>query len=321
MGKHYVCDKHKTKGNTGKCQLCQPDHIADATKKVQPAPEPMPSCFGEPLAAMDESAEFCEDCHHLESCKQARAKSAVQRVKDRDAQSLLEWMSAPENQCLGLDHKDAATLLAHVSDLTRRLAEAEAEKDEEYAELVKVMAMLEQAEVEGKRWRTMVEDVVRISVLPVFLTTEPGRILHGLQDDLRKQLDGGRNSYDLMLEDKLALIARAEAAEARIADLEAQLSGVGVRQYREAVERLHKAEARVRELEAESMTFRTECINLETQRADLEAFKSRVMAWAQGACECCDNEPCEDEVDRPAACMACDNGSNWTPPQAWEVGE
>ena len=45
MGKHYVCDKHKTKGNTGECPLCHPDHIADATEKVKPAPgEHKPDC-------------------------------------------------------------------------------------------------------------------------------------------------------------------------------------------------------------------------------------------------------------------------------------
>jgi hypothetical protein len=99
-----------------------------------------------------------------------------------------------------------------------------------------------------------------------------------------------------------------EAAELRAAVLKHENEGLA------SLGEQH--EARVRELEAESMTFRTECINLETQRADLEAFKSRVMALARGRCECCGhyNAGCEWPLE-------CCHGESWTPPQAWEVGE
>ena len=49
-----------------------------------------------------------------------------------------------------------------------------------------------------------------------------------------------------------------------------------------------------------------------------EAFKTRVMAWARGRCGACEHEGSEDDT-----CYNCQSDyeqSNWTPPQAWEVG-
>lgn len=77
---------------------------------------------------------------------------------------------------------------------------------------------------------------------------------------------------------------------------------------------------RLAEVEAESMSFRTECINLETQRAELEAFKARIMEWASGRCICgLVGKDCPrgrfDGVPKWATYGPC---PDWTPPQAWE---
>lgn len=50
-----------------------------------------------------------------------------------------------------------------------------------------------------------------------------------------------------------------------------------------------------------------------------EAFKTRVMAWARGRCGACEHEGSEDDT-----CYNCQSDyeqSNWTLPQALEVGE
>lgn len=66
MGKHYVCDKHKTKGNTGKCPFCYPDHIADATENVQP--DRCPHCGYTPGVIPSGSALYAQaNCEHRES--------------------------------------------------------------------------------------------------------------------------------------------------------------------------------------------------------------------------------------------------------------
>ncbi len=58
-----------------------------------------------------------------------------------------------------------------------------------------------------------------------------------------------------------------------------------------------------------------------------EAFKARVMEWAQGRCECCD---CWESDKMCLTCIHCTcvgtmastkEADNWTPPQAWEAGE
>ena len=52
---------------------------------------------------------------------------------------------------------------------------------------------------------------------------------------------------------------------------------------------------------------------------ELEAFKTRVMAWARGRCGACEHEGSEDDT-----CYNCQSDyeqSNWTLPQALEVGE
>ena len=90
MGKHYVCDKHKTKGNTGKCPFCYPGHIADATGKAQPAP-----------ALPGDDGEIC-----------ARLLSAC----TGHPHALIPW-----------PHRLLHDAVSHISDLTRRLAEVEAE--------------------------------------------------------------------------------------------------------------------------------------------------------------------------------------------------
>lgn len=93
--------------------------------------------------------------------------------------------------------------------------------------------------------------------------------------------------------------------------------GEGDGSYRENP-RIRKAEARVRELEAAAAT-RPLASDDEQTIADLESFKARVMAWARDRCETC-AYMAMDVADRyGAACGECDNGTNWTPPQAWET--
>ena len=58
----------------------------------------------------------------------------------------------------------------------------------------------------------------------------------------------------------------------------------------------------------------------EARVRELEAFKARAMEWARGRCTTCEFEHenvqhCTADVTSEDACP------NWTPPQAWEVGE
>ena len=60
--------------------------------------------------------------------------------------------------------------------------------------------------------------------------------------------------------------------------------------------------------------------------AELEAFKARVMEWARGNCGACGTEPeseecreCRTGYNIDEFPQAAQYGSNWTPPQAWEV--
>ena len=68
-------------------------------------------------------------------------------------------------------------------------------------------------------------------------------------------------------------------------------------------------------------TLRGKAEAAEARVRELEAFKTSVMEWAQGRCECCEHR------DRPRTCDACwtctdhEDKPNWTPPQAWGVGE
>ena len=79
-------------------------------------------------------------------------------------------------------------------------------------------------------------------------------------------------------------------------------TGIGVVQYRRLEAQLRDAEARVREM---------------------EAFKVRVMAWASERCICgLVGKACPKGMfDGEAKWATFGPCSNWTPPQAWEVGE
>lgn len=57
----------------------------------------------------------------------------------------------------------------------------------------------------------------------------------------------------------------------------------------------------------------------EARARELEAFKARAMEWARGRCGACEHEG--SEGDTCYDCNSDDERSNWTPPQAWEVGE
>lgn len=98
-------------------------------REAQPAPAPLPTCFGKPIAAMDESAEYCEDCPHFEGCKSARAKSAAP-LPEEMAWELRELSAyVAQNPGMPLAHiYDRIT--SHITSQARRLAEVEAERDE-----------------------------------------------------------------------------------------------------------------------------------------------------------------------------------------------
>ena len=58
-----------------------------------------------------------------------------------------------------------------------------------------------------------------------------------------------------------------------------------------------------------------------------EAFKARVMAWARGSCGICAHAPCHHTSQGCKNCTRFRGGipgekaDNWTPPQAWGMGE
>jgi hypothetical protein len=136
-----------------------------------------------------------------------------------------------------------------VSDLTRRLAEAEAERDSLKCEVAAVREI---------RWSDTVKNFK-------LLRRERESISY-LNRIIRASLSGGHAALELLETERDKERHRAEAAEARV--------------------------------------------------RELEAFKARVMEWAQGRCECCGhyNVGCEWPLE-------CCHGESWTPPQAWEVGE
>lgn len=221
------------------CPVCHPDHIADATKKVQPAR--CPHCGYTPDAVQSDFAAYAQaDCEHRES----HAKPAPAELEgEATSEGCGQPAPAPRTQeCGNANGSDG------VSGGNPRTPAP--------------LPMPEGIQQARDSMRQYFDDTVH--------PNDSYSVYCQLVDDL-----------DTM-EDHISDLTR------RLAEAEEQLSGVGVRQYREAVERLHKA----------------------------EAFKSRVMEWARGRCKCCGHytNVCEYQLE-------CCHGESWTPPQAWEVGE
>lgn len=274
------------------CYGLHHDHIADATQKVQPAPAPLPG-----------SEELAE--------------------------ALAEISAA------GLDAV-AKGLRLYISDLTRRLAEAEAGNGrfadmlgssvvdwrklyaEERAERVRIQHIL-MDDVQSERQ----ESDEHIKGLNTIIATQDKNI-----GDLKAHIQRIEVDHD-------DVESRAEAAEARVRELEREaceaLAGAHAehevsRHWKEEAQweqtKRKCAEARVRELVAEAAK-RPLASDDEQTIADLEAFKARVMEWASERCICglvgkaCPKGMFDGET-KWATSGPC---PNWTPPQAWEVGE
>lgn len=107
----------------------------------------------------------------------------------------------------------------------------------------------------------------------------------------------------------------------RLAEAEVELAEVRSRNSILAVQRadaVHLAKANPTQAYQRIQRFK--------ERA--EAAEARVMAWARGRCECCGTDQgaeicfkCRHGYDLGEYPQAAQYADNWTPPQAWEVGE
>lgn len=120
-------------------------------------------------------------------------------------------------------------------------------------------------------------------------------------------------------------LAEVEAENVRLRP-RAEIAGI-------LLTRTSKAEKRCRELEA-TIDAMTEAHGHDDRaltaaylsgahagKKQAEAFKSHVMAWARGRCECCEHKDVRREDAPCEQCLHTSNYDNWTPPQAWEAGE
>lgn len=215
--------------------------------------------------------------------------------------------------------------LAHISDLTRRLAEAEAENG-------RFAGMLEDS-VSGWRKLYTEERAERVRIEGVLLNDvqaerqESDEHIKGLNAVIKTQDKAIRDlkSRVELAADWQVQFAKAEAAEARVRELEAIV-------YRTGPEVSDETHCGIDEERCPTPGLKCHyCqknIDKDNRAADLEAFKARVMEWARGRCGTCGPETESDD------CRACRNGydleeypqaaqyaDNWTPPQAWEAGE
>lgn len=149
---------------------------------------------------------------------------------------------------IGHDYPGAeCTLRAHISDLTRRLAEVEAE-------------------------------------------LEPMRAV------VRERT---QSAYEAECRAR-----RAENAEARVRELEVIIGAMD--------------EAHAHDDQALTAAYMS---GAHEGKKQAEAFKSRVMEWARGQCECCEHKNVRREDTPCEQCLHTSNYDNWTLPQALEVGE
>ena len=65
-------------------------------------------------------------------------------------------------------------------------------------------------------------------------------------------------------------------------------------------------------------TLRGKAEAAEARVRELEAFKTSVMEWAQGRCECCEHKSVRREDTPCEQCLHTSNYDNWTPPSGWE---
>lgn len=240
-----------------------PDHIVDATEKVQPAR--CPHCGYTPDALPSDFAAYEQaNCGHRESHAEP-APAPMPELSDRATlRERLDGFADPVDAAITI-------IVAHESaleGLTRRLDEAEERL---------VIAHMDGYHKGQKAGQSEHNNSVRM-----------GQYI--LEAEMEKRL--------------------REAAEARVRELEAEAKQLGREKQAAEAQRKVAENACERNYNRASMA--------EVERDDLQAFKSRVMAWARGRCECCRHR------GRPRTCWTCtdhEDKPNWTPPQALEVGE
>ena len=259
-----------------------PDHIADANKKVQPAPEPLPGVVED---ALNYLAGYNPRGGYMSPDKAKRVDAITTHISDL-TRRLAELENPVTFFCVhcraefpasadgikgGMEHD----LTCPKNPLVRRLAEAEAE----LAEIEKIEPL------EPKHFGLRLSR--RISAKIVYL-----------------------NSLCTLA------VARAEAAEARVRELEAIVLRVEPDASDDTTCGIDNEHCPTPELKCHYCPKR---IEKDKRAAEAEAFRVRVMAWARNDCTRCGfTKPCRDCAGNPDNIGGDDN---WTPPQAWEVGE
>jgi len=142
-------------------------------------------------------------------------------------------------------------------------------------------------------------------------------------EELRSRLEFYQGLAKERHDREVQTIARAEAAEKALADNSELLTITHMDGYHKGQK---SCEARAKR--AEAMWDKLAALvnppgalaavqKAEAALADERAKHQRVMEWIRGRCECCFDGVNETEkADEP--CKSCRNGTNWTPPQAWE---
>ena len=198
---------------------------------------------------------------------------------------------------------DLDTLLRYLSDLTRRLADAEE---------CLTIAHMDGYHKGQKAGQSEHNNSVRMGQYILEVQTEK-RLRESAEARVR-ELENSGALNDEMLRHELAEERFARGlAEALVRKLEAENV-----ELHEEVSRRVKAAARAEQHEDKA----------KARIAELEASKARVMAWARGRCECCGTDQgaeicfkCRHGYDLGEYPQAAQYADNWTPPQAWEVGE